>query len=91
MVLDFLTAAKWAELGTVKSESAVEGDKMFAKKAKKSQAKVFTKDTIDLNGTSAFLDKPYNNVDPRCLTQPTTVIHRVALNQSTLSPDEDYQ
>ena len=41
---------KWAESVTVKSEFPVRGDRMLAKKADK----VFTKDTVGLNGTLAL-------------------------------------
>ena len=52
--------AKWAELVTVKSELPVKGDKMLPRKADKSYAKVFTQDTIGLNGMLAswILGKP---------------------------------
>ena len=51
---------KWAELVTVYSDFPVKGDRMLAKKADKSYAKVFTHDTIGLSGTLALwiLGKP---------------------------------
>ena len=45
---------KWAELITVYSDFPVKGNKMLAKSADKSYAKVFTHDTIGLSGTSAL-------------------------------------
>ena len=38
----------------MKSELPVKGDKMLAKKADKSYAKVFTQDTMGLNGMLAL-------------------------------------
>ena len=57
MVLDLLTNGGGYE---VKSELPIEGDKMLAKKADKSFAKVLTHDTIGLSGMSALwiLGKP---------------------------------
>ena len=43
----------WAELVTVYSDFPIKGDKMSAKEADKSYAKVFTHDTIGLCGTLA--------------------------------------
>ena len=48
----------WTELGTVKSELPVGGDRMLARWADKSYARVFTHDTIGLRGISCkFFDK----------------------------------
>ena len=51
---------KIAELVTMKTELPVKGDKMLAKKADKSYAKVFMQETIGLNGMLALwiLGKP---------------------------------
>ena len=46
---------KLAELVTMKTELPVKGDKMLAKKADKSYAKVFMQETIGLNGMLALL------------------------------------
>ena len=54
-IVSLLTVdTKWAELVTVYSDFPVKGDKMSAKLAEKSYAKVFTHDTIGLSGTSAL-------------------------------------
>ena len=45
---------KWAEFVTVYSDFPVKGDKMLAKWADKSYAKVFTHDTIGLSGALAL-------------------------------------
>ena len=45
---------KWAGLFNVKSVLPVKGNKMLAKKADKSYAKVLTHDTIGLRGMSAL-------------------------------------
>ena len=45
---------KLAELVTMKTELPVKGDKMLAKKADKSYAKVFMQETIGLNGMLAL-------------------------------------
>ena len=52
--------AKWTEVVTVKSELPVKGDKMLAKKVDKSYAKVFTQETIGLNGVFWF----YGSLNP---------------------------
>ena len=53
-IVSLLTVeTKWAELVTVYSDFPVKGNKMLAKSADKSYAKVFTHDTIGLSGTSA--------------------------------------